>query len=101
MHIAQFIKLEIIILNLLINQDLTSEQIYCILNKHFTIIEGELLVSLFFLHENHLISFQTVDDCFIYHIEEAGLVRYTTLKREYQNIHQVTEELFQNEKTKI
>ena len=37
----------------------------------------------------------------IYHIEEAGCSRYTTLKREYQHIHQEMEVLFQNEKTEI
>ena len=86
MQLSQFPQFEIIILHLLKQQDFSGEHIYQILNKHFQIIEGDILISLFFLQDTHLIS---------------GLVRYTTLKREYQNIHQSMEALFQNEKTKI
>lgn len=101
MHIAQFIKLEIIILHLLKQQDLSSDQIYDILKKHFTVIEGELLTSLYFLSQTQMISIHSYHQQPIYHIEEAGCSRYTTLKREYQHIHQEMEVLFQNEKTEI
>ena len=101
MHIAQFIKLEIVILHLLKQQDLSSDQIYDILKKHFTVIEGELLTSLYFLSQTQMISIHSHDHHLIYHIEEAGCTRYTTLKREYHHIHQEMEVLFQNEKTEI
>ena len=101
MHVAQFIKLEILILRLLKDQDLSTSQIYDIINQHFTVVEGELLVALFFLSDMHLISIQTIDDETVYHIEAAGLTRYTTLKREYQNIQHEMVVLFQDEKTKI
>lgn len=39
MHIAQFIKLEIIILHLLKQQDLSSDQIYDILKKHLQLLK--------------------------------------------------------------
>ena len=93
MHIAQFIKLEIIILHLLKQQDLSSD--------HLTVIEGELLTSLYFLTQTQMISIHSYHQQLIYHIEEAGCSRYTTLKREYQHIHQEMEVLFQNEKTEI
>lgn len=101
MQASQFINLEILILKLLKSQDLSSEQLYQFFQKYFTITEGELLTALFFLYEMNLISIKTSQDFMIYHIEDAGLVRYTTLKREYQNIYRSMEEIFQNEKIKI
>lgn len=101
MQASQFINLEIIILKLLKNNDLSSEQLYQFFEKYFTITEGELLTTLFFLYEMDLISINTSQDTMIYHIEEAGCVRYTTLKREYQNIYHSMEDIFQNEKNKI
>ena len=49
MQLSQFPQFEIIILHLLKQQDFSGEHIYQILNKHFQIIEGDILISLFFL----------------------------------------------------
>nr|WP_129738143.1 hypothetical protein [Massilimicrobiota timonensis] len=100
MQLSQFPQFEIIILHLLKQQDFSGEHIYQILNKHFQIIEGDILISLFFLQDTHLISSYSLENIVFYHIEDPGLVRYTTLKREYQNIHQSMEALLQNEKNK-
>lgn len=101
MQTSQFINLEILILKLLKDKDLSSEELYQYFQKHFIITEGELLTTLFFLYEMDLISINRLQDSMIYHIEEAGLVRYTTLKREYQHINHSMEELFQDETIKI
>ena len=101
MQLSQFPQFEIMILHLLKQQDFSGEHIYQILNKHFQIIEGDILISLFFLQDTHLISSYSLENIVFYHIEDPGLVRYTTLKREYQNIHRSMEALLQNEKTKI
>ena len=49
MQLSQFPQFEIMILHLLKQQDFSAEHIYQILNKHFQIIEGDILISLFFL----------------------------------------------------
>ena len=56
MQLSQFPQFEIIILHLLKQQDFSGEHIYQILNKHFQIIKGDILISLFFLQDTHLIS---------------------------------------------
>lgn len=91
----RFLKIELLILKLLKTKDCCDEDIFTYIQSFETIPIGEILTALFFMQETHLIASDSQER--YYHIQEAGYVRYETLKREYQQSMKIVKEMFHDE----
>ena len=96
----RFFKFEMLILAILSQHDASSEELLASLQSQniLNIKEGQLLTSLYFFLESHLISKYDMYDDIYYHIEKSGLVRLNTLKRQYQQTTEAIEVILNHEK---